>query len=350
MLYGGKSAEHEVSVRSARSILDSLDPERFEAIPVGIDRNGSWYLSPPTLPLQEQGEEVSLLPHRPELVSIEAGTNRPVDVVFPVLHGPLGEDGTVQGFLELANIPYVGAGVLASAIGMDKDVTKRLLSVAGLRVAPSRSYISKQVAIEAFEELVEDLGSRIYVKPANLGSSVGVSKVIDRDSYEAGVASAFGYDTKIIVESEIVGREIECSVLGNDHPIASVPGEIRPADGFYSYEAKYLDEGAELIIPADLTDIETEAIQRVAVDSFTAICCSGMARVDMFLRASGEVVVNEINTIPGFTNISMYPKLWEASGIGYEELVSRLIDLAIERHDRRSQLSTRYEPDRDTSA
>ena len=274
-----------------------------------------------------------------------------VDVFFPVLHGPMGEDGTVQGLLELADVAYVGAGVVGSAIGMDKDVMKRLLRDADIPVA---AFVA--IRKSAFEtdpraacERAAHLGFPCFTKPANLGSSVGVSKVKDASELEAAIAFALQFDEKAIVEEAIVGREIECSVLGNDAPIASVPGEIivRHAEGFYSYDAKYVDEsGAELVIPAKLTDTECENVKRMAIAAFQALECSGLARVDFFLEPSGRLLVNEINTLPGFTRISMYPKLWEESGIGPEELVSRLIDLAVERHARKKARLTTALPGR----
>jgi D-alanine-D-alanine ligase len=266
-----------------------------------------------------------------------------IDVLFPVLHGPYGEDGTIQGLAKLADIPCVGAGVLGSAVGMDKDVMKRLLKEAGIPISPFLVLrASDQID---YRTAAAELGPNLYVKPANLGSSVGISRVRREEEFRPAVRHAFRYDTKVIVESEIAGREIECGVLGNEEPIASVPGEVRSVDGFYSYEAKYIDEhGAELFIPADLTDAERTLVQETAIRAFTTLCCEGMARIDGFLTAASEqtettFVINEINTIPGFTRISMYPKLFEASGISYRELIDRLIELAIERHRRDDGLS-----------
>jgi D-alanine-D-alanine ligase len=262
-------------------------------------------------------------------------------VVFPVLHGPFGEDGTVQGLLKLANIAFVGAGVLGSAIGMDKDVMKRLLRDAGIpvvRFMVANRYSSNGID---FDDVRDQLGLPLFVKPANLGSSVGIHKVNDRDEFERAVRDALNYDNKILIEECIKGREIECSVLGNDNPIASVPGEILPRHEFYSYEAKYLDEnGAVLEIPAKLPAETSERIRQLATKTFTVLCCEGMARVDFFLRNDEEIIVNEINTIPGFTRISMYPKLWEATGISYSDLIDRLIQLAIERFAGEKRLKT----------
>jgi len=290
------------------------------------------------------GENLALVPGQQnnQLVA-SSGEKRlgSLDVVFPVLHGPFGEDGTVQGLLKLANIAYVGAGVLGSAIGMDKDVMKRLLRDAGIPVArfvAANKYSSKPIDFDAARD---QLGLPLFVKPANLGSSVGIHKVTDRDEFERAVRDALNYDDKVLIEECINGREIECSVLGNDNPIASVPGEILPRHEFYSYEAKYLDEnGAVLEIPAKLSSETLERIRQLAIRTFTVLCCEGMARIDFFLRNSDEIIVNEINTIPGFTRISMYPKLWEATGISYSELIDRLIQLAIERFEREKRLKT----------
>jgi D-alanine-D-alanine ligase len=263
-------------------------------------------------------------------------------VVFPVLHGPYGEDGSVQGLCRLANLPCVGAGILGSAVGMDKDVMKRLLRDAGIPIARFVT-VFRGRAEPAFAALSADLGTPLFVKPANLGSSVGISRVQTAAEYRLALDAAFEYDTKVVVEECIVGREIECAVLGNTEPQASVPGEIVTGGShtFYDYEAKYIDEkGAELRIPAPLDERVAERVRETAIRAFTVLCCEGMARVDMFLRDSGEVLVNEINTIPGFTKISMYPKLWEASGISYSQLVDRLIGLAIERHETERKLKT----------
>ena len=271
-------------------------------------------------------------------------TPRAIDVVFPVLHGPFGEDGTVQGLLKLAGVPFVGASVLGSAIGMDKDVMKRLLIGAGL---PTPKFLAVQhsgMTDLRFEEVEERLGMPCFVKPASLGSSVGIAKAHNNAEFDAAVSDAFRYDDKILIEEFIRGREIECAVLGNEDPIASLPGEILPRHEFYSYEAKYIDEdGAAFEIPATLDESVVRDIQDLAVQTFKTLCCEGMARVDFFVRDDREPVVNEINTIPGFTKISMYPKLWEASGISYTELIDRLIQLALERFERERKLKTSYD-------
>ena len=350
VLFGGRSAEHEVSCLSARSVIDALDPERTEVIPIGITREGRWHrlAGPPALPSEPgrlpevtdgSGGSVELVAEgmSAEIVGAD-GSREPIDVVFPVLHGPYGEDGTVQGLLELAGVPYVGAGVLGSALGMDKDVQKRLFVAAGLPVGPYEA-VRESAWVddpEAIEAAAEALGYPLFTKPATLGSSVGVSKVHDTGELAAGLEEAFRFARDALVEKTAEGaREIECAVLGNDDPVASVAGEIVPQDhAFYDYEAKYLDEhGARLEIPADLEPRVREDVQRLAVAAVGALKCAGMARVDFFLLGGDELWLNELNTIPGFTSISMYPKLWEASGLPYGELVERLLDLAVERHE-----------------
>jgi D-alanine-D-alanine ligase len=355
ILFGGRSAEHEVSLQSAKNIIDAIDTNKYEVVLIGIDKKGEWHLKDESrfllpvvesgLPeLSEKGENLALVPGKEaeQLVAL-SGQHRlgALDVIFPVLHGPFGEDGTVQGLLKLTNIAFVGAGVLGSAVGMDKDVMKRLLRDAGIPIARFTAafrYSSEEID---FDQTREQLGLPLFVKPANLGSSVGISKVKDREEFEGAVRAAFRYDHKILIEECIKGREIECSVLGNNKPIASVPGEILPRHEFYSYEAKYLDEnGAVLEIPAKLPPETSDGIRQLAVKTFSVLCCEGMARVDFFLKNDGEIIVNEINTIPGFTRISMYPKLWEATGIAYSELIDRLIQLALERFQREQQLKT----------
>jgi D-alanine-D-alanine ligase len=348
VIFGGRSAEHEVSLASAQSVVEALDPDRYEVLAIGIDKHGRWHrvMALPgrsegagALPdvRVEEGPGIALArqPGDHALVD-EDGTRREVDVVFPVLHGPFGEDGTIQGMLELAGIPYVGAGVLGSALGMDKAVQKVLFAAAGLPVGPyeviqERDWEEDRESIEA---RVEGLGLPVFVKPATLGSSVGITKVKELDDLTAAMEEALSYARKVVVERSIEGgREIECAVLGNDDPVASVPGEVIPNSDFYDYRAKYIDDGAELEIPAKLSPGVTAELQRMAVAAFQAIDAAGMARVDFFLRATDEILVNEINTIPGFTSISMYPKLWEASGVTYRELVDRLVELAVERHE-----------------
>jgi D-alanine-D-alanine ligase len=356
VLFGGKSAEHEVSLQSAKNVIEALDKTKYEPVLIGIDKQGRWHLNessqfllnadnPKLIALNKASEDVALVPGSREgqFVSLNAPRSLgAVDVVFPVLHGTFGEDGTVQGLLKLADVPFVGAGVLGSAVGMDKDVMKRLLRDAGIRMAKFLTF--RRLSDVDFDDVTAQLGLPFFVKPANLGSSVGIHKVKDRKQFEHAVCDAFQYDRKILAEECIVGREIEVSVLGNDDPIASVPGEIIPQHEFYSYEAKYIDEhGAILEIPAQLPASVVQEVQRVAVESFKVLCCEGMARADFFVRDNGGVIFNEINTIPGFTKISMYPKLWEASGISYTELIDRLIQLAIERFEKEKKLKTSFE-------
>jgi len=349
VLFGGRSSEHEISCLSARSVIDALDPTTTDVIPIGIARDGRWHVlsGPPALPSETgrlpevaAGEGVMArladdTAGHPALVLAD-GSRADVDVVFPVLHGPRGEDGAIQGLLELAGVPYVGAGVLGSALGMDKAIQKSLWAAAGLPVVPHVAVAEHdwREDPEGVAGRIAALGFPVFTKPASLGSSVGISKVADAAALDAGMEEAFRYERKAVVERGIEPvREIECAVLGNDDPVASVCGEIVPrGHPFYDYDAKYLDaEGADLLIPAPLPPALAARVQRLAVAAFTAVDCAGMARVDLFMRDE-EVWINEINTIPGFTSISMYPKLWEASGLSYAALVQRLLDLAVERH------------------
>lgn len=350
VLFGGRSAEHEVSILSARNVLAALDPQLFDPVPIGIARDGRWLLQSTERLLREKGD--------PRLVQIDTGgsemtlfdrpytrtASRPFDVIVPIVHGSVGEDGTLQGLLEIAGIPYVGAGVLGSAVGMDKDVMKRLLHEAGLPVAKFRTVRAYEYAKSPGQCLqsLDRLTYPLFVKPANLGSSVGVTRAASRAQLPSALDTAFTYDTKVVVEEGVVGREIECAVLGNDEPVASIAGEIvvNHPDGFYSYDAKYIDDGATLKIPAPLAADELREVQRLSLAAFRTLECCGMARVDFFLRSDGEWLINEINTLPGFTAISMYPKLWAASGVSPRELLTRLIDLAIARHDKRKALRT----------
>lgn len=362
ILFGGRSGEHEVSLSSAASVLQALDPDKYEVVPIGITREGSWRVGPPAekllsepaklLPaVLENGNPVtpSADPTSRQLVPLESALSLReggprVEVIFPVLHGTFGEDGTVQGLLELAGIPYVGAGVLGSSVGMDKDVMKKLFRDAGLPVVEwvlvTRSEWENKPS-SARKRIEKNIRYPLFVKPANLGSSVGISKVRRRSGLAAALDLAAQYDRKILVEKAVDAREIECAVLGNDRPEASVPGEIVTINEFYDYEAKYIKKGSELIIPAQLTRAQAKRVQALAVGAFRAIDCAGMARVDFLLdRKARKIYVNEINTIPGFTSISMYPKLWEASGVPYRQLLDRLISLALERH--RDKARTRY--------
>jgi D-alanine-D-alanine ligase len=358
IIFGGKSAEHEVSLQSAKNIIEAIDKSKYEVLLIGIDKKGRWHLNndstfllngdnPKLIQLNRSNEGVALVPGENSNQVLNASNWKSVgavDIAFPVLHGPLGEDGTIQGLLKLANIPFVGASVLGSAVSMDKDVAKRLLRDAGISIAKFLAFHRSSIGNIRFEEVKEELGLPLFVKPANLGSSVGVRKVTNPSEFDQAVREAFQYDNKILIEEFVQGREIECSVLGNNSPIASVPGEILPQHDFYSYEAKYIDEnGAALAIPANLSKDLVSHIQQLAVKAFQVLCCEGMARVDVFLKEDGEIIVNEINTIPGFTKISMYPKLWEASGISYTELINKLLELALERFEKENSLKDSYD-------
>jgi D-alanine-D-alanine ligase len=312
VIYGGRTGEHEISLRSAKSVIEALDREKYQVLRYVISKQGKWSPRP-------------ILP--------EPGGNPEVDVVFPVLHGTFGEDGTVQGLLELADLPYVGAGVLASSVSMDKEMMKRVARERGLPV------VEFNVVSGSAEAPCGDLDFPVFVKPANLGSSVGISKARNCEELKAAIEFASCYDRKVIVERGIAGREFECAVLGNDSPIASTPCEILPSREFYDYDDKYLLDQAQTVIPADLTPEQTAQMQRLAVECYRAVECEGMARVDFLLETTtGKWYINEINTIPGFTSISMYPKMWEYSGLAMPQLIDRLIELAFERHAAKQRL------------
>jgi D-alanine-D-alanine ligase len=334
LVAGGRSSEHEISLASARSVLEALDPDRYDVTTIAIGRDGRWELEAgssghalvsgtktgpqETLPVPAESKEV-------------ATTLGAVDVVLPILHGPFGEDGTVQGLLELAGVPYIGAGVAASAVCMDKDFTKKVLRESGIPVA-------RHHTLRPGDEIANPFGYPVFVKPARLGSSVGITKAHDEDELRAAVDLARQHDDKVLVEEFVAGTEVECGILGNRKPIASVVGEIVPHSEWYDYAAKYDEGGSDIVVPARIDDATAKRVQDVAVDAFIATECEGMARIDFFVREDGQVVVNEINTIPGFTATSVYARLFEASGIPYAELLQRLIDLALERHERRSRL------------
>jgi D-alanine-D-alanine ligase len=388
ILFGGRSGEHEVSLLSAASVLNAIDKDKYEVVPIGITKDGRWLtaehaenlltgklvLEPRNLRAGDpdttspaavlaQGESVvvppepvhrhtGLVPFQTDAAMMRRAADRAinVDVIFPVLHGTFGEDGTIQGLLELADIPYVGAGVLGSAAGMDKDIMKSLFIAAGIPIV--KHVTTLRSAWEADPKKVQKqveskLTYPVFVKPANLGSSVGISKAHNRKELGPAIEEAAKFDRKIVIEQGVGGkkekaREIECSVLGNDDSVASVPGEIVPGKEFYDYTAKYVDEGSQLIIPAKLTKTETKRVQELAVKAFKAVDCSGLARVDFLMDPkTGKIFLNEINTMPGFTSISMYPKLWAASGLEYSDLIDKLIDLGLERHDdkKRNQYS-----------
>jgi D-alanine-D-alanine ligase len=340
LIFGGRSAEHEVSLVSAAAVYGNLDPNKYEVISIYIRKEGTWEIvESPLLPDREpaRGRTRSFLPWgNPGLDQASAP-----DIYFPVLHGPYGEDGTIQGLLEMADVPYVGAGVLASAVGMDKALSKALFENRGLPVVPYRVLFEpewKRERKSLIEEILKELPFPVFVKPSNLGSSVGISKVKSPGDLEAALELAFGYDRKVIIEQGVEGREFECSVLGNDSPAASLPGEVIPYREFYDYRDKYVDGKTGFVIPAKLSAALISEIQRLAVSAFRAIDGAGMARVDFFYaEGPGKLYLNEVNTIPGFTEISMYPRLWEASGLPFPALVDRLVELGFERHERKKR-------------
>ncbi len=360
VIFGGRSGEHEVSLHSAQSVMRALNPEKYEVVPIGIDKHGRW-LAGDAMAALTQGhasQPATLLPdpQSAALLQVEEVEHRvagvtavaELDVIFPVLHGPYGEDGTVQGLLELANLPYVGAGVVGSAVGMDKAIFKQVMAANGLPVLAWRLVLASQWAKQPEAVLdtiaAAELAYPLFTKPANLGSSVGISKCRNRAELAAGLDQAADYDRRIIVEQGINGRELEVAVLGNDHPTASVVGEVRPRRDFYDYVAKYVSDDSELLIPAPLAPEVAEAARALAIQAYQAIDCAGLGRVDLLLdKDDGTLYLNEINTIPGFTHISMYPKLWEATGVSYSELLDRLIDLAMERHEEKEKLKKSFE-------
>ena len=321
LLFGGRSVEHEISLLSAKNVAQALDKKKYDVAFIKIDKQGACF-------------------SKTEIFkSIQS-----VDVIFPILHGTFGEDGTVQGLLKLANIPFVGSGVLGSAVCMDKDIMKRILRDAEIPISNFMIVHDFEKDKITFGDIQNKLGVPFFIKPANSGSSVGIHKVKEKKDFEKTLKDAFQYDRKVLIEEYIQGREIECAVLGNEAPIASAPGEIIPQHEFYSYEAKYLDEkGALLKVPADLSEDIVKKIQDLSIRSYKALCCEGMARVDFFLRDE-EVLVNELNTIPGFTKISMYPKMWEVSGISYSQLIDKLIQLALDRFKKEKKLKTSFKP------
>ncbi len=357
VLFGGKSGEHEISLASARSVMAAIDKEKYEVFPVGITKTGRWLTTGDPMALLSAGkqdgdgaageEDALALAGRRELIPGTHAARFPiVDVVFPVLHGTYGEDGSIQGLLELADLPYVGAGILGSTLGLDKIAMKYVLQANNLPVVDYYAVLRKDWKAEpdrVIAEVESQFSYPVFIKPANLGSSVGVSKAHHREELRRGLDLAGRFDRKLLVEAAINAREVECSVLGNDDPVASVPGEVVPCNEFYDYKAKYIDGDSVLIIPAELPQETTKHIQELAVRAFRAIDCAGMARVDFFLcRDTGRLYINELNTIPGFTSISMYPKLWEASGLSYPELIDRLIELALERYEDKHLSETSY--------
>ena len=361
VLFGGRSGEHEVSLMSAQSVINALDPDRYEVVPIGISKEGQWLVGDAMAALSEGTTDTArpgtLLPHphASGLMRMEREETQPLtlsevaelDVLFPVLHGPYGEDGTVQGLLELAGLPYVGAGVVGSAVGMDKAIFKHVMAANDIPVLPWQLVLASEWRARpgAILNHLETLFAYpVFTKPANLGSSVGITKCGDRMELAQGLDQAARYDRRMIVEQGIDGRELEVSVLGNDRPIASVVGEIRPQREFYDYLAKYVSDDSDLLIPAPLEPEVAEKVRALAVRAYRAIDCAGLGRVDLLMdRETGRLYLNEINTIPGFTRISMYPKLWEASGISYPELLDRLIELALDRYEEKSALQISFE-------
>ena len=359
VLFGGRSGEHQISLISAASVMDAMDRKKYEIIPIGISLGGKWIVSQDPmailkskrkrvnnatalLSLNPREKRIFILKSQKEILKKELK----IDVVFPVLHGTYGEDGTIQGLLEMADIPYVGAGVMASAIGMDKGIMKSLFKQKGLPT-PDFTIIKrvdwKKDERNAIKVIEDKIGYPSFIKPTNLGSSVGISKATNRKGLKEALKSAFLYDRKIIVEKGIFCREVECSVLGNDDPIASVVAEIIPKKEFYDYEAKYTDGMTDIVIPAPLPKRVSEKVRRLSIEAYKAIDCAGMARVDFFLeKTKNKLYVSEVNTIPGFTQLSCYPKLWEASGLSYKKLIDRLIELAIERYRDKKKSKTRF--------
>ncbi|MBC2725326.1 D-alanine--D-alanine ligase family protein [Desulfosporosinus sp.] len=346
LLFGGRSGEHEVSLNSARSIYKAIDRNRYKVETIGISKQGQWFwgVLPETLlkdgfPEPNESIQVNLVidPTNPRFMSLNGHTlpdQGKFDLIFPVLHGPFGEDGTLQGLLEMANVPYVGSGVLGSSLGMDKDRMKAVFLEKNLPLARYVTLLRSEFLNgpeQCLNEIEETIGYPCFVKPANLGSSVGISKAHDREELMEALKTAAIFDRKIVIEETIIGQEIEVSVLGNDAPIASIPGEVLPAQEFYTYEAKYSNIGSSLLIPAALEDSVIKELQSMAIEAFRAVEANGLSRVDFFVTSKREIFVNEINTLPGFTEISMYPKLWEATGIPYPELIDRLISLGLER-------------------
>jgi D-alanine-D-alanine ligase len=359
ILFGGRSAEHEVSIQSARNVYEAIDKDKYAVSLIGIDKQGRWYLNdasrflleaqnPRLLRLNEGNQAIALIPGDTGQELVRTADMSPLpalDVVFPVMHGTYGEDGAIQGLLKMADIPFVGSGILGSAAGMDKDLMKRLLREADIPTPRHLAFGLHQHDQISAEAVADQLGGYpLFVKPANLGSSVGIHKIRNGAEFAPAIADAFRYDRKIIIEKGINCREIECAVLGNEQPLASVPGEVIVNAEFYDYHAKYIDDtGATLSIPAQLTPEQAMQVQSLAIHTFQVLNCEGLARVDFFLDDSGELLVNEVNTLPGFTRISMYPKLWEASGVGYTELIDRLLQLALARNTVEKSLKTTFD-------
>ncbi|MFS0660166.1 D-alanine--D-alanine ligase [Niallia alba] len=347
LLYGGKSAEHKVSMQTAMAVIKALDTDKYDIHPIYISESGEWVRGPQLMGPVENVKELAF--HSYEQIGsnalsttlFQANDEATLDVIFPLLHGPNGEDGTVQGLLELLNLPYVGNGVLASSAGMDKVIMKNIFEVAGLNQVKYNSFIRSDWQSDkdaAYDRVEKELGFPCFVKPANLGSSVGISKCTTREELETAFIEAFQFDRKIIVEEGLTAREIEVGVLGNDYPEVSVAGEIVPKKDFYDYKAKYEDGDTALIIPAEITEMEYAAIKEDAIKAFKALDCSGLVRADFFLTKEGKVYINEVNTMPGFTPFSMFPLLWKHTGLEYDALINKLVDLAVERHTEKQNI------------
>lgn len=358
ILFGGQSVEHEVSLQSAKNVFEAINKDKYDVKLIGIDKQGKWHLNnsskylinendPKLIKLNNSGQNLTIVPGFEDNKVMNITNNSSIDnidVVFSVIHGTTGEDGVLQGFLKLADIPFVGPGVLGSAICMDKDVAKRLMRDSDIPTSKFLTFHKNQINNIDFKNVQQELGDIVFIKPANSGSSVGVNKAKNGDEFIKAVKEAFKYDNKILVEEYIKGREIECSVMGNEEPLVSVAGEIRAQHEFYSYDAKYIDDnGALTQIPADLKEDTLKKVQYYAVQAFKTLCCEGMARVDFFVTENDEIYLNELNTIPGFTKISMYPKLWEASGVSYTDLIDKLITYALDRHKRDKELAITVE-------
>ncbi|MER2058158.1 MAG: D-alanine--D-alanine ligase [Niallia sp.] len=347
LLYGGKSAEHKVSMQTAMAVIKALDTDKYDIHPIYISESGEWVRGPQLMGPVENVKELAFTAQTQigsnalSTTLFQANEEASLDVIFPLLHGPNGEDGTVQGLLELLNLPYVGNGVLASSAGMDKVIMKNVFEVAGLNQVKYNSFIRSDWQNDkntAYDRVEKELGFPCFVKPANLGSSVGISKCTTREELETAFIEAFQFDRKVIVEEGLTAREIEVGVLGNDHPEVSVAGEIVPKKDFYDYKAKYEDGDTALIIPAEVTESEYAAIKADAIKAFKALDCSGLVRADFFLTKEGKVYINEVNTMPGFTPFSMFPLLWKHTGLEYDELINKLVDLAVERHTEKQNI------------
>lgn len=357
ILFGGKSAEHEISLISAQNIINSLDQKKYNLVLIGINKKGNWFLqdknfslnpnNPKKIKLLKSNKQLSIIPgeNKGQLMQIKNKKTIHLDAIFPILHGTYGEDGTIQGMLKLLNIPFVGVDLLGSAICMDKDITKKLLTQANIPNAKFLTFTKEDEVKINFLKIKKELNLPLFIKPANMGSSIGINKAHNQKEFDLAIQEAFKYDSKIIIEEYIKGKEIECAILGNKNPQASLPGEIITAENkFYSYDAKYVDEqGAILQAPANLSKTKIKKVQELALKAFQVLECEGMARVDMFLTSSDKLYINEINTIPGFTSISMYPKLWEKTGISSTKLIDNLIYLALQRFKKQNKLKTNFD-------